>query len=177
MGLWRQHGPDASRAVAVLCVRQEGLRYIHQVGNAKRTHNSSLQEICFYFCVCVLCLHEWVCTTYALPTEARRGRGVPRTGATDSCELLCGPWELTQILWNHNCKLSFKALKKRNSYTLLVGILVLHRSCTKQHEIPKNIFIMWASYPHYSVQVEKNWSQQIKNSVPASLLSCSRELR
>lgn len=114
---------------------------------------------------------------YALPTEARRGRGVPRTGATDSCELLCGPWELTQILWNHNCKLSFKALKKRNSYTLLVGILVLHRSCTKQHEIPKNIFIMWASYPHYSVQVEKNWSQQIKNSVPASLLSCSRELR
>ena len=30
----------------------------------------------------------------AVPVEARRGCHIPGTGVTDSCELLCGCWEL-----------------------------------------------------------------------------------
>lgn len=60
MGLWPQHGPDASRAVAVGLAGQEGLRYVRQAGESQMDTNPSLlfllpfKEIClFLFCVCV----------------------------------------------------------------------------------------------------------------------------
>lgn len=54
----------------------------------------------------------------------------------------------------HNYKLSFKALKKGNSYTPLVGILVLHRSYTNQYEIPNYIYHVIQLSPLLSIRTE-----------------------
>lgn len=109
---------------------------------------------------------------YALPTETRRGYGIPRNLSHQS---YMGPENWTRSSGRparaHNYKLSFKALKKGNSYTQLVGILVLHRSYTEQYEIPRNIFIKWSSYPRYWVQGWKSAYQGLCSCAVAALLT------